>query len=271
MRHNFRIQENFDMPGPKTYDPSAPPLVEETLLKKRRSLDELAYWRSVNLTQQVSKKRVIRGEDVRIKRPEQFVREYRIKEGSLNKMKRRRRETERRVHVDVPRGQLQGTVGVAVRIHEGRHSSSEIKEALRKLGLTKKYDAIFVHLDEEGIRKLKPLDAYVAYGYVTYKMVDELIHRRAYTDVGGAIRPLKDNLVVEKVLGEYGILCLNDLADEIYRVGERFHLALGVLRTFKLAAPVGHYEKKVLNMHDGVEDKGGFLGEKMTEFLEKIV
>lgn len=258
------------MSKPQTFDPSAPPLVQETLLKKRRSLDELAHWRSVNLKQQVTRKRVVRGEDVKIKRPEQFVREFRIKEGSQNKMKRRKRETERRSHPDVPKSDIRLTVGVAVRIHEGRHSSTEIKEELRKLGLSKKYDAVFIRLDENGIRKLKPLDAYVAYGYISYKMTDELIHRRAYTDLGGMKRPLSDNMAIEKALGDKGILCLNDLTSEVYNIGVNFDAALSVFKTFKLASPLGHYEKKVLHVHDAVEEKGGFLGDKMDQFLEKI-
>jgi len=61
-----------------SYDPSKPPLVSETLLKSRRSLDELAYRRSISQKTILKKKRLIRGEDVRIKRPEQFVRENRI-------------------------------------------------------------------------------------------------------------------------------------------------------------------------------------------------
>ena len=259
------------MPPPKTFDPAAPPLVQETLLKKRRTLEELAHWRSVNLKQQVTRKRVVRGEDIKIKRPEQFVQEFRTKEGSQNKMKRRKREIDRRSHLDIPKSDIRQTVGVAVRIHEGRHSSPEIKDELRKLGLSKKYDAIFIRLDEAGIRKLKPFDAYVAYGYVSYKMTDELIHRRAYTDFGGPKRPLADNIAVEKALGDKGILCLNDLTNEIYNIGVHFEAALSVFKTFKLSSPVGHYEKKVLHVHDAVEEKGGFLGNKIDQFLEKIV
>jgi hypothetical protein len=45
------------------HDPSLPPLIPETLLKRRRSLEDLAL------------KRV---EHVNIKRPEQYVREFRI-------------------------------------------------------------------------------------------------------------------------------------------------------------------------------------------------
>merc|ERR1712146_516283 len=75
------------------------------------------------------------------------------------------------------------------------------------------YDAVFMKLDEKGIRNLKPLDAYVAYGYVNHKLVNELLHRRAYTDVDGGRRPLNDNRAIEKAFGKYDILCLSDLAN----------------------------------------------------------
>ena len=255
----------------QTFDPNSPPLVEETLLKKRRDLDELARIRSINLKKQVSRKRVIRGEDVRIKRPEQFVKEYRINEGSNNKMKRRKREVERKVNPGVQPSDMLKTVGIAVRIHEGRHSSIEIKNELKKFGLSKKYDAVFLRLDEVGIRNLKPLDAYVAYGYISYKFAHELIHRRAYTNLGGTKKPLKDNLIIEKVLGDKNILCLTDLLDEIYNLGPNFESALNILTTFRLASPVGNYEKKILNVHDEIESKGGFLGTKINQFLGKII
>ena len=64
------------------FDPSQPPLISETLLKKRRSLEELALRRSdSSSSQQKKKKRIVKGDDTKLKRPEQFVTEFRIKQG----------------------------------------------------------------------------------------------------------------------------------------------------------------------------------------------
>ena len=276
------------------FDPSQPPLISETLLKKRRSLDELALRRSATAQTQNKRKRIVRGEDVKVKRPEQFIREARIKEGSLKKMNRRKSQVEARNKSSiVPKSQLQHTVGFAVRIHGGRHSSELIKAELRKLGLQKKYDAVFFKLDNDGIGKvcehvevifaltavvfvttaqLKPLDAYIAYGYITNKSVVELVHRRAYYMSEGVRKPLSDNLTVEKALGDKDLLCLNDLSHEIHSVGPHFESALKMLCPFKLACPVGHYEKNILHVNDKVEERGGFLvGTAMEEFLGKIL
>ena len=253
----------------QSFDPSKAPLISETLLKKRRSLDELAYKRSVTVARDVKRKRVIRGENVKIKRPEQFMTESRIKDGSKKKMLRKVKKaaaTKRKNDKE-----LKDTVGFAVRIHEGRHSNEDVKEELRKIGLAKKYDAGFIRLDSAGVTKLKGLDNYVAYGYISLKAVEELVHRRAFTAVGGSKRPLSDNITVENLLGDKGMICLSDLSHEIYTVGPNFDAALNILMPFKLSDPVGGYEKKVLKVHDEIEKSAGFMGDAMEELLEKIL
>ena len=255
-----------------SFDPNSAPLVPETLLKRRRTLDELQQRRQETVQKQVKRRRVVRGENVVLKRPEQFVRENKIKEGSNNKMNRRRRESQKRKSLAIPKSELKETVGFVIRIHGGRHASPEIKSELRSLGLTKKYDGVFMKLDKEAIARLKAIDAYVAYGYISLNSVSELIHRRTYSVLGGSKSKLSSNLAVEKAFGEKDLLCLNDLVHEIFTVGTHFSDVLGVLCTYRLSAPVGHYEKKILARNDKVEEKGGFLcGTDMDDFLKRIL
>lgn len=121
------------------------------------------------------------------------------------------------------------------------------------------------------LARLKPLDAYLAYGYLTHESVSQLIHRRAYTEYGGVKKPLTDNFTVETALGSKGLLCLNDMVEEIYNLGSNYEAALSLLTTFKLSSPVGHYEKTILHVHDDVETKGGFIGDEMDVFVNKIL
>lgn len=51
-----------------------------------------------------------------------------------------------------------------------------------------------MNLTEETITSLKALDAYVAYGYLSSKAVDEMIHRRAFTNLTGSRAPLSGNI-----------------------------------------------------------------------------
>ena len=134
------------------FDPSKPPLVSETLLKKRRSLEDLAIIRSETVQKQKSTKRVVRGEDIKLKRPEQFLKERRIREGSKNKMLRRKSKINSKTNAAlIPKTSMKSTVGIAVRIHAGKYSSPIIKSELEKIGLRKKYDATFFRLDRNGI------------------------------------------------------------------------------------------------------------------------
>ena len=110
----------------------------------------------------------------------------------------------------------------------------------------------------------------MAYGYLSEQIVSDMIHRRTFLS-GREAKPLTDNLTVEKLLGDQGILCLNDLAHEVYTVGPHFDKAVKIIRPFKLSAPVGHFEKKILNVHDQVEGKAGFIGQQVEEFLKKIL
>jgi large subunit ribosomal protein L7e len=121
------------------------------------------------------------------------------------------------------------------------------------------------------IGKLQPLEDYIVYGYLSKRSVIELVHRRAFTHINGELQPLSDNLSVEKYLGDKGIICLNDLSDEIYGLGPNFDDAISILCPFKLSAPLGSYEKKILNNKDEMEMKGGYLCDEMDTFLQKIL
>ena len=82
---------------------------------------------------------------------------------------------------------------------------------------------------------------------------------------------LRDNVMVENKLSKKGMICLDDMSHEIYTLGSEYDAAKNLLCTFKLSAPVGGYEKKVLKKHDEVESKAGFIGAEMEEFLQKIL
>jgi large subunit ribosomal protein L7e len=120
-----------------------------------------------------------------------------------------------------------------------------------------------------GIEKLKALEDYIAYGYISLKLVEELVHRRAFifNEEGNKV-PLSDNLVVEAALGKYNILCLSDLSHEIYTLGPHFMQAVRFLAPFALSSPIGGFEKKTLHI---AADHRRFLGDDMEAFLEKIL
>ncbi len=66
-------------------------------------------------------------------------------------MRRIKRANEKKKISPVPKESIKSTVGLIVRIHEGRNASAEIKQTLRNLGLSKKYDAVFSSLSASDI------------------------------------------------------------------------------------------------------------------------
>lgn len=137
-----------------SFDPSQTPLVAETLLKKRRSLDELALIRSETVQKQVKRRRVVRGENVRIVRPEQLVKIHRIKNGSEKRLMREKKQASFKVNRMVKTGaSFNSTVGFVVRVREAKSASKLIKKELSSLGLSKIYSGVFFKIDAESLGK----------------------------------------------------------------------------------------------------------------------
>ena len=84
-------------------------------------------------------------------------------------------------------------------------------------------------------------------------------------------QPLSDNVTVENLLGDKGIICLSDLSDEIFNVGNNYKESIGILASFKLSSPQGSYETKVLKTRNEIEEKKGFIADDMDLYLEKVL
>ena len=78
----------------------------------------------------------------------------------------------------------------------------------------------------------------------------ELIYKRGYGKVAKQRIPITDNSVIETVLGQYGIICVEDLIHEIYTIGPHFKEANNFLWPFKLNTPRGGLKKKRLHFNE---------------------
>ena len=66
----------------------------------------------------------------------------------------------------------------------------------------------------------EPSSSHLSLSYPNLKSVRELVYKRGYAKVRGQRLPISDNSVIERSLGKYGIMCVEDLIHEIYTVGE---------------------------------------------------
>jgi large subunit ribosomal protein L7e len=58
------------------------------------------------------------------------------------------------------------------------------------------------------IRKVEP---YIAYGYPSRKVISDLLYKRGFGKVNGQRIPLTDNSIVDGVLGNKGIISVEDI------------------------------------------------------------
>ena len=98
---------------------------------------------------------------------------------------------------------------------------------------------------------LRLVEPYIAYGYPNLKTVRELVYKRGYAKLNGQRVPIVDNEQIERVLGKFGILSVEDLIHEIYTVGPHFKQAANFLWPFKLNSPTGGFSKKLRHFNEG--------------------
>ena len=81
--------------------------------------------------------------------------------------------------------------------------------------------------------------------------------------------PLTDNSIIEKELGQYGIISIEDLIHEIVTVGPNFKVANNFLWPFKLSSPKKGFEKKRHPYHNG--GAWGNREDKINELVKRML
>ena len=85
------------------------------------------------------------------------------------------------------------------------------------------------------LKMLKRIERYVSFGYSgrsyvllsifrypSRKVISDLIYKRGYAKVDKQRIPLSSNELIEKYLGEHGMICIEDVVHEIHTCGPHF-------------------------------------------------
>jgi len=202
--------------------------VPESVFKKRKTREEIRAKRAANLRSLREKGRNQR--KVTFKRPEDFVKEHRSVERSLNRLRQVAktsghffREPDKLVFV--------------VRTHGMKGMDRRTKKILNLLRLRQQYNGVFMKLNNTTYKMLRLVDSYVTYGTPNLKSVRELIYKRGYLKMNGQRTAMTDNRLVEQQLGEYGVVCVEDIIHEISTLGPHFKQVNQSLWPFKLTFP----------------------------------
>ena len=137
-------------------------------------------------------------------------------------------------------------IAVVIRIRGINGVDPKTRKILQLFRLLQIHNATFVRLNAATIKMLTLVEPYVTYGYPNLKTVKELVYKRGFAKVNGQRVAITSNDVIEKNLGRFGIICMEDLIHEIYTCGPHFKEANAFLWTFKLASPKGGDRKSVV-------------------------
>ncbi|KAK7300726.1 hypothetical protein RJT34_11575 [Clitoria ternatea] len=209
-------------------DPKALNYIPEVTLKKRKSNEAFALRKKALFQQRNFNSRKTREF---IKKPEDFIFEYRNREVDLIRLKRRvKRKLPELLN---PKSKPL----IVIRIQGKKEMHEKTRKALYSLGLRRRFSAVFVKPTVEVLAKLQRVEPYVTYGYPNLKSIKELIYKKGNIRIDKRKVPLTDNNIVEQELGKFGIVCIEDIVHHIENAGPLFEEVVRFLWPFELNKP----------------------------------
>ncbi|KAF2874614.1 60s ribosomal protein-like protein l7 [Massariosphaeria phaeospora] len=223
--------------APKSTVPSKENIeVPESILKKRKAADKANESRAADLKKkrEANKKK----RSVIFERAQKYTEEYRKAERDVIEAKR---AAKRDNSFFVP---AEPKLVFAIRIKGINKIDPKKRKTLQLLRLLQINNGVFIRLTKATSEMLKIVEPFIAYGYPNLKAVRELVYKRGYGKINKQRIPLTDNSIVEANLGQFGIVCVEDLIHEIYTVGPNFKQASNFLWPFKLSSPTGGFRPR---------------------------
>jgi len=158
---------------------------------------------------------------------------------------------------------------LVVRIRGINRIAPKTVKILTLLRLRQIHNATFLKVNKATINMLRMVEPYVTYGAPSHKTVENLLYKRGYGKVNKQRIPLTENSVIEKSLGCYGIICIEDLIHEIYTCGPHFKEANNFIWPFKLSSPLGGYGNKRRHVNEG--GQAGCREELINGFVHSMI
>ena len=211
-------------------------IVPESVLKKQKREEEWALKKKEELN--AAKKKRAESRKLIYSRAKQYAKEYQEQEKELIQLKREAK-LKGGFYVD-PEAKLL----FIIRIRGINAMDPKSRKILQLLRLRQIFNGVFLKVNKATVNMLHRVEPYVTYGYPNLKSVKELIYKRGFGKLNKQRIALTDNSIIEKALGQHGIICIEDLIHEIITVGPHFKEANNFLWPFKLKAPLGGLKKK---------------------------
>ncbi|CAH1423036.1 unnamed protein product [Lactuca virosa] len=228
-------------------------VVSKIVLKKRKSNEDWANRRKEQLEQRVKKSK---SDNFVIKKPEQFIREFRDKEADLIKMKYRGQQPIKASKF------TQSKLLFIIRIQGKSDMHPQTRKLLYSLRLRRMFTGVFVKTNDRILEILQKVEPYVTYG------VNELIYKKGLAKVNKQIFPLTDNNIIEQAMSDHGIICIEDIVNEIANVGPHFKEVCSFLCPFNLNKPEKALQGKKKAFKDGGDS--GNREDQINDLISKM-
>jgi len=237
------------------------PAVPETILKRRKRQAENRALRAKDAVKQKVARKAKRA-DI-FKRAEKFAKEYQDVERDEIRL---RREARKEGNYYVPGDPK---LAFVMRIRGINQVSPKVKKVLQLFRLRQINNGVFIKLNKATTNMLRICEPYITWGTPNLKSVRELVYKRGFVKIEGNRTPITSNDLIEKSLGKFGIICVEDLIHEVLTVGPNFKYASNFLWPFKLNTPTGGWRKKVNHFVEGGDF--GCREDKVNELLRKMI
>jgi large subunit ribosomal protein L7e len=211
-------------------------VVPENILKKQARDAKLFNKRKEDRV--AAKKARKEKRDAAFKSAEKYFKEYQDEDKALIESKRTAKAAGKFFVEGQPK------VAFVIRIKGINKLAPKPKKILQLLRLRQLHNGVFVKLNKATWNMIRIIEPFVTFGYPSRATIRNLIYKRGYGKVNRSRIPLTDNSIVDGVLGDSGIHCVEDLIHEIAGCGPNFKKANNFLWPFKLSSPLGGFEIK---------------------------
>lgn len=178
------------------------------------------------------------------------------------------------------------TLLLLVRIKESRNATPQAQKILKELGLKEINNCAFVKATPDALQKLLLVKNYIGWGAPSKKTLEEIIRKRGYLKKELKRVPISDNVLVEELLGEKGIICVEDIIEAFWRCKsneEAYRAVRDAIWPIQLA-PLKETSDIANTKHDAtgrtikktttVVHKGGYLGNMgaaVNDFVAQLI
>jgi len=237
--------------------------VPEVILRKRNREAKVAEERANAI--KGKKQKAKEGKKYELIRAEKFVKEHRQRQRSYADLKKR---TKKSTRVEVPNTSAKVILIIRIRGHN-KLVAPQVLKILRLFRLNSLYSASLIRLNKATLGMLTKIEPYVTYGYPSRKTISDLIYKRGYAKIGKERIPITSNEIVEKHLGDAGIICVEDLVHELATCGDNFKEANSFVWSFKLNEPKEGFKDKRIPFKDGGD--WGNREELINDLVQKMI